>query len=251
MKRITKISPAYDKRTENPETNYGIHGVEVNFVLKGNLGATQFQVMTNRQLPHVQAELVRKLPDSISEADREFLRQYSGDFTDPVKEIIEFSRFCDKLSLDSYRCILKPMGGVVGYHSPKPMYDGQDPMRTMLTRPHFDPETETFTPSVYGDPIICEFLDNDVPCYFDCSGLAGSDLMQTFLLEGEEAMWSVLQQRYDDTFYQDLNASEKKAEVLTCLANHPTASNKEIVTELEKQGIKVSTSYVGSIRRKG
>lgn len=251
MKRITKISPAYDKRTDNPETNYGIHGVEVNFVLKGDLGATQFQIMTNRQLPHVQADIVRKLPEFIAEHDREILRQYSGDFTDPVKEIIEFSKFCNKLPLDSYRCLLRPMGGVVGYHSPKPMYDGQDPMRTMLTRPDFNSETDTFIPAIYGDPIICEFLDNDVPCYFDCSGLAGEDLMRTFLLEGEEAIWSELQRKYEDTFYRDLNANDKKAEVLSCIVNHPTASNKEIVTELEKQGIKVSTSYVGSIRRKG
>ena len=39
MERIIKFHQAYDKRHPNPSKNYGIHGVDLVFVLKGELGA--------------------------------------------------------------------------------------------------------------------------------------------------------------------------------------------------------------------
>jgi hypothetical protein len=60
MERITKFIPAFDKRNPDPNKNYGIHGVELVMVLKGELGAVQFVLYTNWNLPHVTEELIEK-----------------------------------------------------------------------------------------------------------------------------------------------------------------------------------------------
>jgi hypothetical protein len=57
LARIVLFRPAYDKRDNDPQKNYGIHGVELVFVLKGPAGAIQFVVLTDWQLPHVTKEL--------------------------------------------------------------------------------------------------------------------------------------------------------------------------------------------------
>lgn len=49
--RILDISAAYDRRHKDPSKNYGIHCVDMRFVLKGAKGATQFVLYTNWYLP--------------------------------------------------------------------------------------------------------------------------------------------------------------------------------------------------------
>jgi hypothetical protein len=49
--RLVEFHPAWDRRHVNPEKNYGIGGVEIRFVLKGPLGATQFLLCTGWTLP--------------------------------------------------------------------------------------------------------------------------------------------------------------------------------------------------------
>ena len=56
LKREIHISPAFDKRSSDPSKNYGIHGVELCFILKGEQGAIQFVIYTNWMLPHVREE---------------------------------------------------------------------------------------------------------------------------------------------------------------------------------------------------
>ena len=56
MERIIEFSPAYDKRDPDPTKNYGIHGVSLRMVLKGQRGAVQFLLYTGWQLPHVRDE---------------------------------------------------------------------------------------------------------------------------------------------------------------------------------------------------
>ncbi len=91
MKRIVTFDPAYDKRSKDPSKNYGIHGVNMRMVLKGNKGAVQFIVFTNWELPHVQREM-------------------------------------DSKPLNNFPYMFhKPMPADVGYHSPVPMYKGQGP----------------------------------------------------------------------------------------------------------------------------
>jgi hypothetical protein len=94
MERIVTFEPAYDKRSTIPGKNYGIHGVEILFLLKGDRGAVQFRLYTNWQLPHVQAETAKQ---PLNRRDPHV--------------------FC------------RPRPTDLGYHSPVPRYEDQ----TMLT----------------------------------------------------------------------------------------------------------------------
>ena len=90
LERIVTVTPAFDQRDPDPRKNYGIHGCELRFVLKGAKGATQFVVYTNWQLPHVNNE--------------HCARAWTG---------------------EKLRYTFLPIGADVGYHSPTPQYEGQ------------------------------------------------------------------------------------------------------------------------------
>ena len=94
MERIISFRPAYDKRDPNPRKNYGIHGVDLTFVLKGAAGAVQFVIYTNWHLPHVTRELI-----------------YKACVSNDVANYIEST--------------FTPMPTDLGYHSPYPMYKDQ------------------------------------------------------------------------------------------------------------------------------
>lgn len=64
MEKIIRLYPAYDKRHSDPNKNYGIHGVDLKFVLMGESGAVQFNLFTNWQLPHVTKEHLTKATNS-------------------------------------------------------------------------------------------------------------------------------------------------------------------------------------------
>lgn len=93
MERITKFKPAYDER-HNPKGNYGIHGVDLLMILKGEYGAIQFVVYTNWNLPHVKKELLHK----------------------PITDSLDIE------------CRFLPFPADIGYHSKKPMYEDQEPI---------------------------------------------------------------------------------------------------------------------------
>lgn len=44
FEKITNVRLPFDRRSPDPKTNYGIHGLDVWFILKGPKGATQFAV---------------------------------------------------------------------------------------------------------------------------------------------------------------------------------------------------------------
>ena len=90
LERVLTFAPAFDKRHAEPNKNYGIHGVEMRFVVRGPHGATQFVLYTNWQLPAVRAEFER--------------------------------RGCD------FYCRNKPMPADLGYHSRTPRYEDQTSM---------------------------------------------------------------------------------------------------------------------------
>jgi hypothetical protein len=93
LERIVKFYPAFDKRSNDPKKDFGIHGVELLMLLKGPAGAIQFKVFTNWMLPSVQAET----------DDRMLAR-------------------CEKIYL---RCLYHPMAVDIGYHSYIPRHEGQ------------------------------------------------------------------------------------------------------------------------------
>lgn len=88
MERLIQFVPAWDRRSADPSKDYGVHGVELRFVLKGEKGAVQFVLYTNWQLPHVREELDRKNRDHF---------------------------FC------------RPQPADLGYHSPVPLHEWQSP----------------------------------------------------------------------------------------------------------------------------
>ena len=139
MEKIINFIPAFDKRNPNPSKNYGIHGVDIRFILKGDKGATQFVLYTNMYLPHVQKELQTKC---------------------------QSSQFC----------FLEPLPADLGYHSPKPIYEGQ---------------------SICSES--CEYLDGK-PCYYDGSGLNAKRVYNRLLKEGDRGVWDELEIFYNNIF---------------------------------------------------
>lgn len=89
LERIVKFEPAFDKRSDDPKKNYGIHGVNLRMILKGEEGAVSFTLYTNWQLPHV-----------TEEQDKRFNPKFP-------------------------HLLCHPMPVDIGYHSPKPFYKDQ------------------------------------------------------------------------------------------------------------------------------
>lgn len=142
LQRIVDLSPAWDRRHPDPNKNYGIHGVELRMVLTGPLGATQFVVYTNWHLPHVMAEQ---------------LARHSGSPRD-------------------VELFFSPMAADVGYHSPVPLYEGQQSMGS------------------------CPYLDGQ-ECYYDGSGLRAKEwFREIFLPLGSDGIWEALEKEYRERF---------------------------------------------------
>lgn len=146
FQRIVEFAPAYDKRDPDPKKSYGIHGVELRMLLKGPEGVVQFLVFTNWHLPNVTEENLQRC-----------------------------ARSGDALTL---KCLLQPLPADVGYHSPKPMYEGHEPMDSP-----------------------CQYLDG--PCYYDGSSLAAKDMYETLLQEGSEGVWRALESVYNREFRRE------------------------------------------------
>jgi hypothetical protein len=64
LMREVIVRPAFDKRSDDPKKNYGVHGAELAFYLKGGHGAIQFVIYTNWMLPYVQAETDARPPSN-------------------------------------------------------------------------------------------------------------------------------------------------------------------------------------------
>ena len=134
------LSPAYDKRHKNPEKNYGIRDVKLRFYLKKNNRAIQFIVSTGWQLPHITDEMLNK-------------------YTSP----------------DEIRLFFCPTSYDLGYHSPVPMYDGQEPISD-----------------------DCEITGGD--CYYDGSTLAAENIYKILLYHGSDGVWKELERVWRDKF---------------------------------------------------
>lgn len=141
LKHEIEFLPAWDKRDCDPEKNYGISGVSIRFIVSGQNGAVQFVLSTNWHLPHVQKELEKKY------------------FNDLI--------------------LFAPIPSDVGYHSLRPMYDGQKPITDK-----------------------CKYLGGK-PCYYDGSSLAAQDYFETLVTEGDDALWERLEDYYHKLFKED------------------------------------------------
>jgi len=53
FEKITRVILPFDMRHKNPSKNYGIHGLDIWFILKGSLGAVQYAVTFPVYLPSI------------------------------------------------------------------------------------------------------------------------------------------------------------------------------------------------------
>lgn len=116
--------------------NMGIHCCELRMILKGKLGATQFVLYTGWFLQHNTNEIISKGSSSS----------------------------------------LIPYPADIGYHSPNPMYEGQD---------------------VCCDS--CKYLDGK-PCYYGDSCLEAKEVYKKMLEFGSDAVWEYLEKKYITLF---------------------------------------------------
>jgi len=139
--REVNFGMPYDKRHINPKKNYGISSMRIWFILKGSRGAVQVLIGTKLYLTSVVKEYQRKNIDLFED--------------------------------ETFTC------WDVGYHSPKPMFEGQEIC---------DNE--------------CKALDGE-PCYYDGSSLIGDELglHKLFEEQGEEPIWEFLEKEYYEVFY--------------------------------------------------
>lgn len=72
LERIVEFTPAFDKRDPDPKKNYGVHGVDLRFVVKGDAGAVQFLIFTNWYLPHVHESIVNRKYHHATDLDNLF-----------------------------------------------------------------------------------------------------------------------------------------------------------------------------------
>lgn len=94
FKKEIVFLPAWDKTSDDPAKNCGVHSVEMHFRLTGAKGMVQFVTYTNWHLPHVQKMLL---------SSRSMNEAIGGD---PHWSV-------------------RPTPADLGYHSLVPMYEGQ------------------------------------------------------------------------------------------------------------------------------
>ena len=144
--RKINFEPGYDfvvQPTKKHGKEYGRHGMSIRFVLKGEEGVVQFLMFTD-WLPRVK----------------------KGGMWEPTFNM-------DNIAFGHRQMF--PMAADIGYHSPKPMYEGQ----------------------IKRDK--CDYLGGK-PCYYDGSGLYAEEFMAEFINNGEDKLWTKMEGYYKETF---------------------------------------------------
>lgn len=76
--------------------------------------------------------------------------------------------------------VIRPMGGDVGYHSPRHMYEGQGALC---------------------GPGECPYVPDGAECFYDGSSLRADEWVRDILLRGgSDAVWKALEDEYADRF---------------------------------------------------
>lgn len=202
MKKLVTFKPGFDRRDPDPSRNYGIHGMEIRFTLKNYKGVVQFILFTNW------------LPAGGSPDLKWFEKVLSTEIKDspgPMFVTLLINPFIPPM-------LLKPLPADIGYHSPKPIYDGQK----IATKE-------------------CEFLDGK-PCYYDGSGLNAVRIFEVLLNEGEEGLWRELQNYHEHIFGEGiLKRLRKKIDGLIIAYLKFTGADKALINIKE---------FIDSIKKK-
>jgi len=123
--------------------SHGRHGLDIGFFLHGAKGVVQFKLSTGWKIQATKKNNIG------------------------YREIF---------ASDNKLAHLYPMPTDIGYHSYKPMYEGQEAIQQK-----------------------CELLGGK-PCYYDGSSLNASNVFYTLLNGGTEELWKYLEGYYNATF---------------------------------------------------
>jgi len=134
--RQLTITPPFDRRHPDPKKNYGIGGMTLHCLVIKDKKAVQFLAYLPVHLPEVTDELWNK----------------HGTYNS-----------------------FKGMGADVGYHSPTPMFDDQEPMKEK-----------------------CPYIG--CACYYDGSSLRADEWYKVFLREGLGRIWEMLEADWIERF---------------------------------------------------
>lgn len=126
---------------------HGRHGMELAFILIGPLGAVQWRCVMSNWFPG-NIDTIGTIPS-----------------TEPVSLVPANVRIGDTYAQD------------LGYHSPKPLWDGQEEYARD----------------------DCHLLPGGT-CYYDGSGLNAGPVLEAFLSYGPMAVWAALGRYYQETF---------------------------------------------------
>lgn len=177
MERITKIRPAYDKRSDDPKKDFGIHCMQVFMVLKGKLGAVHFTWSTGIFLEETEKRLAK-----------------------------EGHLNWEKLGEDHYFSVAKAQGYDVGYHSLKPLNEYQKKegprWRMKLVKRKADDSGMTTMEKAANmrwkklgkGPVVCEWLGK--PCYCDGSAMRAEEWFNILKAEGSDKIWDMMEKEY-------------------------------------------------------
>lgn len=135
--RCLKMSVPFDRRHSDPQKNYGIHGITLNCILIKDKKAVQFAAYLPVYLPHVANELWNK----------------------------------DDRSYNPF----KGMGADVGYHSPRPTYEGEKPIKE-----------------------DCPYTEGE--CYYGGSATRAEEWYGDFLRRGLDFIWEKLETEFVEVF---------------------------------------------------
>ena len=81
FERIVKFGMPFDKRTNNPDTNYGISSMRIWFILKGSKGAVQVCINTRFYLP----KTINEYLNSDNPSWRNLLKSINGKDEEPFE----------------------------------------------------------------------------------------------------------------------------------------------------------------------
>jgi hypothetical protein len=147
--RRVEFVKAYDHVPEGG----GCHGVTIEFILQGRDGAVVFKVFTHWHLPAAQRRI-----DLINFRDVLYGQVYGQGSN----------------GLASYH----PMSGGLGYHSHKPLYEGEQPDRDS-----------------------CDYIGG--VCYSDGSLTGGDPILERLIREGDAGVWEELEEYYGHMFQEN------------------------------------------------
>ena len=139
-----EVTPAWDKRDDDPHKNYGIGGVDFRFALLEKTTGTAMVFVLGTHWHWLDA-----------------VPGFGGE------------------GVHSLTPKMGPMPYDLGYHSPKPMYEGQEPI-----------ESE------------CSYVGGG-QCFYDGSTLAAEPLFDILLREGREGVFQTLREQWEGRFGEE------------------------------------------------